>query len=481
MGNGAVTHTEWKVFDPCKGQIIWEAPQAGPAEIEAAVYSARNAQPTWFALGYAAREKILRQFAEQAKSAQEKLAQEISLYTGKPLWEAKQEADLLPAKVEASIAAREERQSEKTLTFEGYQGVLRFKPHGVVAVLGPFNLPAHLPHSHIIPALLAGNCVVFKPSEFAPGVGALVTQLWQAAGLPNGVLNTVQGGRSTGEILAAHSGIDGLFFTGSHRAGVALNKLFADRPGRILALELGGNNPLVVWEPESIQAAIPVIIQSAFLTSGQRCVCARRLIIPKGNPGDILIAELLRWTHSLVVGFPNDKPEPFLGPVIHAAAAQALLNAQKQLVELGGHILKPLEASPRSACLLLPGIIDVTDILALPDEEYFGPLLLVQRVPDFETAIQLANATQFGLAAGLISSQLELWEKFSIHIRAGIVNWNRPITGASGKLPFGGVGESGNHRPSAAFAADYCAFPVASMQSEKLLNSALPMGLINPN
>jgi succinylglutamic semialdehyde dehydrogenase len=333
-------------------------------------------------------------------------------------------------------------------------------------VLGPFNLPAHLPHSHIIPALLAGNAVVFKPSEFAPGVAAFCADLWRDAGLPPGVLNLVQGGRETGEALARHAGIDGLLFTGSYRAGLALSRIFAETPGKILALELGGNNPLVVWEPQDLAKAAELIVQSAYLTSGQRCVCARRMILPEGGEGDELIEALSERIRGVISGAWNDAPEPFMGPLIHNAAADALLSAQDKLVSSGARILIPAQRSARGPALVTPGLLDATQASNRPDEEFFGPLLQVLRVPDFEAAMVEANNTRFGLAAGLISSRRDLWERFLGEARAGVVNWNRPLTGASGKFPFGGVGQSGNHRPSAWSAADYCQYPVASLEAD---------------
>ncbi len=466
--------------NPCTGEWIWESRQADAWQVDAAITAARKAFPSWSRLAEAERQVFVRAFADRIKQEREALACLISEATGKPHWEALQEADLLPAKVEVTIAAQADRLAARELPMDGFRGVLRHRPHGVVAVLGPFNLPAHLPHSHLIPALLAGNTVLFKPSEFAPQVGAFLAQQWQASGLPSGVLNLVQGNRDVGAALAAHSGLDGLFFTGSYRAGLALNRLFADKPDKILALELGGNNPLVIWDAECQETAVLLTLQSAFLTAGQRCVCARRLILPEGAEGDALIASLVQWARALQFGFPDDKPEPFYGPVIHDRAASDLLATQELWEKAGAKPMLRMQASERGPCLLSPGIWDVTEAGKLPDEEAFGPLLQIVRVPDFDAAIAAANATSYGLSAGLISRQPELWNRFVTEVRAGVVNWNRPLTGASAKLPFGGVGHSGNHRPSAYAAADYCAYPVASLEAERMVASALLPGLRRP-
>lgn len=477
---------EFHSVAPATGEIAWRGREADASQVDAAVAAARAALPGWRALGLDGRIGVLEAFAAQLKSALPDLAAAISLETGKPLWEARQEVETMIAKVGNSIEAYRDRCAETASAQAGFTAVKRFRPHGTVGVLGPFNLPGHLPHSHIVPALLAGNTVVYKPSEMTPGVGEATTDVWIEAGLPAGALELVQGGRNTGVTLAGHPGLDGLFFTGSRAAGVALSKQSADHPGRILALELGGNNPLVIWDCADAQAAALLAAQSAFITAGQRCTCARRLILPEGPEGRRHLDALLALAPRLRTGYAGADPEPFLGPVISAAAADRLLAAQGMLERAGGKILLPMRRMPRAgragedpgSALLTPGIVDVTDVRERPDEEFFGPLLQVARAPGFAAALEEANHTRYGLAAGLISDKRERWDAFLEAIRAGVVNWNRPTTGASGKLPFGGTGDSGNHRPSAYYAADYCAYPVASMEADKAVVPAkLPAGI----
>ena len=347
--------------------------------------------------------------------------------------------------------------------------MLRHKPHGVVAVFGPYNFPGHLPNGHIVPALLAGNTVVFKPSEQTPKVAELTLGCWIEAGLPAGVLNLVQGARQTGAALAAHPGIDGLFFTGSSRTGNLLHAQFGGHPETILALEMGGNNALIVDQLADIDAAVYCIIQSAFISAGQRCTCARRLLVPEGEWGDGLLGRLVSVAASLRVGAYDAEPAPFMGAVISLDAAQHLLKVQERLIDKGARPLLGMSQPLEGAALLTPGIIDVSAVQPRADEEVFGPLLQVVRYADFDAAIVEANATRFGLAAGLLSDSRERYEAFWLSSRAGIVNWNKPLTGAASSAPFGGIGASGNHRPSAYYAADYCAYPVASLESEQLV------------
>jgi succinylglutamic semialdehyde dehydrogenase len=471
-------------INPATGVPAWLGRETGPEGVDEAVKAARAAFPAWNALGPETRAGYLRGYADNLTKHLIAMIEAISRETGKPHWESRQEVETMIAKVANSLEAYRDRCAEAAFPQSGVTAVKRFRPHGVTAVLGPFNLPGHLPHSHIVPALLAGNTVVFKPSELTPGVGEMAAEMWAAAGLPAGVLNLVQGGRNTGVSLASHPGLDGLFFTGSRPAGVALSRLFAEHPGRILALELGGNNPLVIWDCADAQASALLAVQSAYITAGQRCVCARRLIVQAGPAGQRHLDALLALLPRLRVGAPGDTPEPFLGPVISAAAADRLMEAQAALAKGGGTVLAPMRKLPvggveaKDSAFLSPGLVDMTGARARPDEEFFGPLLQVVRVEGFDQALEEANRTRYGLAAGLVSDDRALWDIFRDRIRAGVVNWNRQTTGASGKLPFGGVGESGNHRPSAAYAADYCAYPMASLETDKAsLPSQLPVGI----
>ncbi|MGI4879318.1 MAG: aldehyde dehydrogenase family protein, partial [Janthinobacterium lividum] len=230
--------------DPCTGGIVWQGPAGDPA---AAVAAARAAFAGWSATTLDERIAVARRFAATVGERAEDFAALIARETGKPLWETRTEVGSVRAKVDISITAQAERAGTRSGEVGGVRQVLRHKPHGVVAVLGPYNFPAHLPNGHIVPALLAGNTVVFKPSELAPAVADFMAACWDAAGLPPGVLNVVHGGGETGKALAA-ADIDGLLFTGSPRTGAALARQFAETPHKILALEMGGNNPLVVWD-----------------------------------------------------------------------------------------------------------------------------------------------------------------------------------------------------------------------------------------
>jgi len=471
-GRGA----EIRSVDPSTGEEIFAAASATREDVRDAVSAARDAFEGWALTPLEKRIAILERFRDLVQRDGDALARLISKETGKPFWETKTEAASVAGKVDISVHAYRERTGEKSTNMGASHSVLRHKPHGVMAVLGPFNFPAHLPNGHIVPALIAGNTVVFKPSELAPGPGGFLAEKLAEAGVPDGVVNLLHGARETGEALLDADGIDGVLFTGGYKTGLAIHRKFADRLGVITALELGGNNPLIWWDTDDVDAAAWTVIQSAFLTSGQRCTCARRLIVPEGAKGDLFIDALAKMRDRLIVDKPFADPQPFMGPVISARAAEQLERAFDFRAEQGGEVIRALSIQDEGSAFVSAGIIDLTGASAIPDEEHFGPMLAVYRAPTFDMAIARANATAFGLSAGLLSDDAKKWEKFLALSRAGIVNWNRQTTGAASSAPFGGVGHSGNHRPAAYYAADYCAYPVASMEGEKLL--AMPAGQV---
>ena len=472
-----MSRSEVVSINPVTGETLWSGPAADAVAVDAAVARARQAARDWALSDVTARIAIARAFADKVRAKAEPLARLISQETGKPLWETRTEVASVVGKVEISIAAQAERAGASASEAGGMVQALRHKPHGVLAVLGPYNFPAHLPNGHITPALLAGNTVVFKPSELTPAVGLFMANLWTEAGLPPGVLEVVVGAAETGRALAGHADIDGLLFTGSATTGLALHRQFAGQPGKMLALEMGGDNPLVVWDTVDTAAAAQLIVQSAYLSAGQRCTCARRLILPEGAAGDQIIDALSGLIDRVIIGAPFDEPQPFMGPVIANAAAEKLIAAASGLTAAGARVLRPLSRPVVDRPFLTPALLDVTALADRPDEELFGPLLQVTRVASFEAAIAEANRTAFGLSAGLISDDEALYRRFWANARAGIVNWNRPLTGASSKAPFGGIGLSGNHRPSAYYAADYCAYPVAGLEQAGLGGADITVGL----
>lgn len=459
-------------IDPATGQAIWEGEEVAVEAIPAMVERARAALPGWADRPVEDRVAIVQRYAAILKERTEDIARDMSRETGKPLWETRAELGSMIGKVAVSIAAQAERAGSRQADTAFGRAVLRHKPHGVMAVLGPYNFPGHLPNGHIVPALLAGNTVLFKPSEETPLTGQHMTQALRDAGVPEPVFQLVQGGRDQGAALIA-ADIDGLLFTGAASTGAHFRRVMIDRPHVILALELGGNNPLIAWGDAETSAA--AIVQSAFVTTGQRCSCARRLILPEGSEGDATIEAVHTLAARLRIGAWDDAEEAYMGPLISPRAAQNALDAVAALKAMGAKTLLPFERLERSDAFVMPGIYDVTG-LDVPDAEIFAPVLQIVRVPDFDAAIAAANDTSFGLSAGLLADDPELWRRFLARSRAGVVNWNRPTTGAAANMPFGGLGQSGNHRPSAYYAADYCAYPVASFEADRIADLTGELG-----
>ena len=463
--------------DPSTGEQIWSGEIGDPA---AEVAAARASWPAWAAHSNAYRIEAVRRFANVVRAKEAEFAELISKETGKPFWEAKTEVGAVINKVQISVDAYAERTPQRKIEAAlGNKVAVRHKPHGVLAVLGPYNFPAHLPNGHIVPALIAGNAVIFKPSEKTPATGQFLVKCLHEAGIPEGAVRLLIGGPEQGKALASQPGIDGLLFTGSARAGMSLHRQFADTPHKILALELGGNNPIVAWDVKDVPAAATIIAQSAYLSAGQRCTAGRRLIVEDGNEGELLDA-LQALIDRMIVDQPFADPQPFMGPVIDLASADHVQEQWLNLMMKGGKPLRRLDRPFEERPYLTPALIDVTDVKDRPDEEIFGPVLQVVRVKDFDAAIDEANNTRFGLAASLLGGNPEMYDRFWANVRAGVINWNKPTNGAPSNAPFGGIGLSGNHRPSAFYAADYCAYPVTSSEADRL-RAAIGEGLRDPN
>jgi len=463
--------------DPARPSgVVWSGSPVAAHALDA-VAAARRALPAWSALSLDARRAHLERWRETCVKHAGRLAAAISREIGKVKWEAELEAKIVAEKVTITL---EDRVLARVGGFEvaagaGKTGLCTFKPHGVVSVLGPFNFPAHLPNGHIVPALLLGNTVVFKPSEKGASVGQLMAELAHEAGFPAGVFNVVQGGGAIASRLATHPEVDGVLFTGSFPVGRRILEANLDTPGRLIALEMGGSNPAVVTAKADLRRAAIECVRAAFATTGQRCTCTRRLIV-EDSIADRFIPMVLRLASTLVIAAADDGVPAFMGPLVTGEARDAVLRAQARLAARGRLLL---EASPldREGFFLSPGAVEVGRFeRASDEEEIFGPFLQVSRAADLDDAILQANATNFGLAASLFSQDEAEWGAFFARVRAGCLNWNSGTAGASSKLPFGGLGRSGNHRPAGAFAVDSVAYPVATMVDTS--EPAIPQGML---
>lgn len=473
-GSSIVSH------NPCTNDILWEGNAVTLLQLQDAFSAAASAFEGWKKTTLAKRKEILNTFHNVIMQRREEFAEIISSETGKPYWETRGELNAVLGKFAISFEAYDVRCATKQSTVAHANSITRHKPHGVVAVLGPYNFPAHLPNGHIIPALLAGNTIIYKPSELTPATAVFYTQCLHDAGFPAGVFNLIQGGGDIGAAIADSPLIDGLFFTGSWLTGRKILEKSLDYPKRILALEMGGNNPLIFWNSQNILQAALTTIHSAYITTGQRCSCARRLIVQDNEQGNAFIQKLIELTHTLRIGPPNKTDDPFIGPLINSQAAQKVRDAYHSFLHKGANPLIHLKEENATSPFVNPILLDCQGLRDLKDEEIFGPFLQVYRTRSFDEAITLANNTSYGLCAGILTDDLQLYTRFWQDAHAGIINWNTPLTGASSNAPFGGLGKSGNHRPSAYYAADYCAYPVASMESTAPSSAFLPQGISIP-
>ncbi len=446
--------------------------------VNQAVEAARAALPAWSALPTDQRIEHLRCWQQAVTKHAERLAGLITDEMGKILSESRFEARALADKVDITL-------SEPSISrVRQYQvqaapsrlGLCRFKPHGVMTVIGPFNFPAHLPNGHFVPALLMGNTIVCKPSDKTPATGQLMAELMHEAGLPPGVFNVVQGGANIASSLVMHDDIDGILFTGSWPVGRRILEANLDRPGRIIALEMGGNNAAVVMPSANLRQAVLECLRAGFATSGQRCTCTRRIILHR-TVADRFIAAFCKAASTILVG-PGRATEPvFMGPVVSEQAAMAVLQFQHDLARRGGQVLVESTRMSRPGWFVTPGVVRVERFTLDHDQEVFGPLVQIAVVNDLDEAIGQTNASRYGLAASIFTADDGEYERFFHAARAGCINRNTGTTGASSKLPFGGLGRSGNHRPAGAFSVDYCAYPVANMV-ETSTDAAPPTGML---
>ncbi len=425
-----------------------------------AVAGAREAQPAWASSPREARLALLTRLRERFVAHEADFARLLGIEVGKPLWEGAQEAKLLAAKIDATI--EQGLQLVESHRPPGFDGEWRWRPHGVMVVLGPFNFPVHLPNGHIIPALAVGNSVLFKPSELTPMIGELYARCFAEAGFPEGVFQVVQGERTVGAYLSSEAEVDGVLFTGSTQVGAAIAQANAGKPGKILALELGGKNAALGFADADLDRAAYQIAYGAYVTAGQRCSSTSRVLV-ESSVLDRMQLKLAELARRLTIGHFED-PRAFAGPLISATAKERFLGALQNtgadaivppgepVIGKRGHYLRPslhrVAARTRVA-------------IGYQEQELFGPDIALYAFEDEAQAVELANDSSYGLCASVFTGDRARFERLSGELRAGVINWNSPTVGASGKLPFGGVGNSGNHRPAGIFSSLYCAWPAA--------------------
>ena len=445
------------------------------SSVEGAIYAATQAYRSWRKVSVSDRAGYLKKYQEVLKGRSEEMAEAIAREVGKPLWEAKTEVSAMINKVDITCgeSLKWAADFEIPQIMGNTQGACRYRPLGVMAVIGPFNFPGHLPNGHIIPALLLGNTVVFKPSEKTPLVGQIMAECFQEAGLPHGVFNLVQGEKEVGRRLSVHEGISGVLFTGSYEVGTRIKQDTLQQHWKLLALEMGGKNPVIIWEDAEFENALLETLLGAFLTTGQRCSATSRVIVHRS-----LLQKFVEAFHTRAKAFSIGHPldDPFMGPLIDQGAVDRYMKFVGIASREGSEIImrgKSLELASLgnyvtpSICLIPNPSLEQTKKSIFQQTELFAPNVAILGVSDLEEAVAQANATQYGLVASVFTSSKEVYQKAYEGLEMGLINWNKSTVGASSRLPFGGFKKSGNHFPTAVSAPQYCSVPVSSLEVEQ--------------
>jgi aldehyde dehydrogenase (NAD+) len=429
------------------GDVVGTFPSSSAADADHAVAAARDAQREWALVPIPARAERIEAAAEAIAARKDELARVVATEAGKILVEAG--GDVQEAVDMGRFVAGQGRAAMGATVPSELPGKLAFttrQPVGVVAMITPWNFPVAIPSWKCFPALLAGNGVVLKPSEEAPLCAELFTACLVDAGIPGGLLNVVHGGAEPGQALATHPGVGAVSFTGSVAKGRAVAAAAMASGPRLVSLELGGKNAMVVLPDADIDLAVEGALFGAFGTAGQRCTSTSRLVVHESVVDDLL-KRLTARTEALVLGDPLDA-DTDVGPVINARARDRILAMIEVARAEGGDIVIGGRAVSVDGCdggsFVLPTIVRVSRSDRIAREEVFGPVLAVITVEDVDEAVEVVNATEYGLSAAVYTRDVNAALAAVERIDTGIVYVNAPTIGAEIPLPFGGTKHTGN-------------------------------------
>lgn len=451
---------------------LWKFPISFD-HIEAVIESASLGFETWKKTSIEKRIEFLERFKSVVKEREQEIATAIALESGKPLWEALGEAKAIAAKVDVTISDGLPRIANKTYQniLPGTTGHVYHKPIGTCFIIGPFNFPCHLANGQIINALISGNSVIFKPSDKTSYSGQLLIECFHQAEFPSGVVNLIQGDGEVARRILRDKSIKGIFFTGSKEVGLKVLKETYQDLSKNVNLELGGKNPAIITENVNIDNVLPELLNGCFLTAGQRCTSTSLVVVHEKIINE-LIDKFHQLAKRLIIDHPiNHEATPFMGPLIDQRAVDTYLlfvgmGSREGLEEImrgkslekatPGHYVTP-------SIHLAKSFDEKSHFLA---NEIFGPNATFLPYSDLDEAFHIANSTEYGLAASIFSNQQEDFQRAIDSLDSGLVNFNRSTVGASSKLPFGGVKNSGNYKPAAITTIDHCVYQVASLEVE---------------
>jgi succinylglutamic semialdehyde dehydrogenase len=453
------------------------------SHVDDAVASASKAFKTWSHLSVAERTEYINRLSEIFLSKKEEFAETISRETGKPLWETRGEAGAIVGKIkitlEHSLKLVADEKIENALP--NVDGVVRFRPKGVMSVIGPFNFPAHLPNGHIVPALLTGNTVVFKPSDKTPFTGQLMAQCYEEAKFPPGVFNLVQGKAESGKRLVSHKDVHGVLFTGSYDVGLRIKQDTISQYWKTLALEMGGKNTSVIWKDAPLEKAVYESLMGGFLSAGQRCSCTSIIFVHE-DIYDSFLSKFYAAAKKIKIGHWSEEGN-FMGPLISEESVEKYATFQQIALREGAECImrgKKLELEHQGN-YVSPSIYAMSEYKSdsvYLTQEIFGPNVAVIKVNNLEKTFDDINSSHFGLVSSIFTKDKAIYEQAYKTLNVGLLNWNRTTNGASSRLPFGGTKKSGNDRPSAHHAVYYCTTPMASLEDYSSIDDVqLPPGL----
>lgn len=458
-------------FSPADlSQKLWIAP-IEYNHISQIVESAQQGQIIWKKTPIETKIQLLKQYQIEVTNSKNELATAISLETGKPLWEALTEVASVISKVDVTISDSLPRIKNKIITnvLPETDGHIFYKPIGPCLIIGPFNFPCHLANGQILSALISGNSIIFKPSEKTFYSAQLLIECFHKANFPKGVINFILGDGEVGKRLLKEKSIKGVFFTGSKEVGKKILDVTHNDLTKLVSLELGGKNTSIVHQDADLKLVLPELLKSCFLTSGQRCTSTAIVAIQKNILNEFL-EKFHFYSKKIIIDHPIDFVKtPFMGPLIDQSAVDSYLlfmgMAKREGIQeiMRGKIIeKNKKGHYVSPSIHLTEKWNHESLFL--QSEIFGPNVTFVPYDHIDEAIKIANATEYGLASALFSNDRSLFNYCVDEIDAGLINFNRSTVGASAKLPFGGVKNSGNYHPAALTTIDSCVYQMSALE-----------------